>query len=130
MQTRGRTQERELRRSRTNRPGPRVADPAAEKESFRSSEVLYQSPKREPIALKSGLMDHLTAVGRSVLRPDGLAKVTGKALYLDDLPEDGCWHGVTVRSPHPSALIVSIDASGVPDAEAKVLTAKDVGPRN
>ena len=75
-------------------------------------------------------MNHLTAVGRSVLRPDGLAKVTGKALYLDDLPEDGCWHGVTVRSPHPSALIVSIDASGVPDAEAKVLTAKDVGPRN
>ncbi len=35
-------------------------------------------------------MDQLNAVGRSVLRPDGLAKVTGKALYLDDLPEHGC----------------------------------------
>ncbi|MBX7186890.1 MAG: xanthine dehydrogenase family protein molybdopterin-binding subunit [Vicinamibacteria bacterium] len=75
-------------------------------------------------------MDHLNAVGRSVLRPDGLAKVTGRALYLDDLPENGCWHGTTVRSPHPSALIVSIDASGVSDPDVKVLVAKDVGPRN
>lgn len=75
-------------------------------------------------------MDHQNAVGRSVLRPDGLAKVTGRALYLDDLPEEGCFHGATVRSPHASALILSIDVSGVDDAEATVLTAKDVGPRN
>jgi len=75
-------------------------------------------------------MDHLNAVGRSVLRPDGVAKVTGKALYLDDLPENGCWHGTTVRSPHPSALILAIDASAIPDREVKVLTARDVGPRN
>lgn len=75
-------------------------------------------------------MDHLNAVGRSVLRPDGLAKVTGRALYLDDLPENGCWHGTTVRSPHPSALILSIDASAVTDPEVRVLSAKDVGPRN
>ncbi len=75
-------------------------------------------------------MDHLNAVGRSVLRPDGLAKVTGRALYLDDLPENGCWHGTTVRSPHASALILSIDASAVSDPKVRVLTAKDVGPRN
>jgi CO/xanthine dehydrogenase Mo-binding subunit len=75
-------------------------------------------------------MDPLISVGRSLLRPDGLAKVTGRALYLDDLPENGCWHGATVRSPHASALIRSIDASGVGDAEAVVLTARDVGPRN
>jgi CO/xanthine dehydrogenase Mo-binding subunit len=75
-------------------------------------------------------MDHLNAVGRSVLRPDGLAKVTGRALYLDDLPENGCWHGTTVRSPHPSALILSVDSSAVSDPDVKVLVAKDVGPRN
>jgi CO/xanthine dehydrogenase Mo-binding subunit len=75
-------------------------------------------------------MDQLNAVGRSVLRPDGLAKVTGKALYLDDLPEHGCWHGTTVRSPHASALITSIVVSGLADGEARILTAKDVGPRN
>ena len=75
-------------------------------------------------------MDHLNAVGRSVLRPDGLAKVEGKALYLDDLKENGCWHGATVRSPHPSARIGSIDVSAIDDPEVQVLTAKDVGPRN
>ncbi|MEO5762943.1 MAG: xanthine dehydrogenase family protein molybdopterin-binding subunit [Vicinamibacteria bacterium] len=75
-------------------------------------------------------MDQFNAVGRSVLRPDGLAKVTGQALYLDDLPENGCFHGVTVRSPHASARIVSIDGSAASDPDAKVLTAKDVGPRN
>ena len=75
-------------------------------------------------------MEELNAVGRSVLRPDGLAKVTGRALYLDDLPENGCWHGTTVRSPHASALISAIDVSGIDDPEVKVLVAKDVGPRN
>jgi len=75
-------------------------------------------------------VDHLNAVGRSVLRPDGLAKVSGRALYLDDLPENGCWHGATVRSPHASALITSVDLSAITDPEVKVLTAKDVGPRN
>jgi CO/xanthine dehydrogenase Mo-binding subunit len=75
-------------------------------------------------------MEHLNAVGRSILRPDGLAKVTGRSLYLDDLPERGCWHGTTIRSPHPSALITSIAIGDVADPEAKVLTAKDVGPRN
>lgn len=77
-------------------------------------------------------MEHLNAVGRSLLRPDGLAKVTGTALFLDDLPENGCFHGVTVRSPHASALIRSIHVSGVAlaDAEAKVLVARDVGPKN
>jgi CO/xanthine dehydrogenase Mo-binding subunit len=75
-------------------------------------------------------MDLFNAVGRSVLRPDGLAKVRGTALYLDDLPENGCYHGIAVRSPHPSALITSIDASAVSDPEAQVLIARDIGRRN
>ncbi len=75
-------------------------------------------------------MNKRNAVGQSILRPDGLDKTTGKALYLDDLPENGCWHGVTVRSPHASAVIMSFDASEVNDADARVLFAKDVGPRN
>lgn len=76
------------------------------------------------------MSDFLPSVGRSVLRPDGLAKVTGQALYLDDLPEDGCFHGTTVRSPHPSARILSIDTSAISDPEVRVLTAADIGPRN
>ena len=37
-------------------------------------------------------------VGRSLPRVDGVAKVTGAARYLDDLPLAGVHHGVTVRS--------------------------------
>lgn len=70
--------------------------------------------------------------GRSVPRPDGLDKVRGRTRYLDDLPEEGCWFGATVRSPHASARIASIDTSAAraADSEAVVLTAKDIGPRN
>jgi len=31
-------------------------------------------------------------------RVDGVAKVTGRALYLDDLDAASAWHGATVRS--------------------------------
>ncbi len=75
-------------------------------------------------------MNKRNAVGQSILRPDGLDKTTGRALYLDDLPENGCWHGVTVRSPHASAVIMSFDVSEVNDPEARVVFAKDVGRRN
>jgi len=39
-----------------------------------------------------------TTVGNSLPRVDGIAKVTGKALYVDDLPLDNALHGITVRS--------------------------------
>lgn len=75
-------------------------------------------------------MDHQTSVGRSILRPDGLEKTTGAARYLDDLPEEGCFHGATIRSPHPSALIRAVNVSGIADPGAVVLVARNVGPRN
>ena len=49
-----------------------------------------------------------SAVGSSVPRVDGEAKVRGAALYVDDLPAPGAWHGATVRSPHPHARILGI----------------------
>ena len=75
-------------------------------------------------------MGNLKSVGRSLLRPDGLSKVTGRALYVDDLPEEGCFHGATVRSPHASARILSVDITTLQDPEVRVLMARDVGPRN
>ena len=50
-------------------------------------------------------------VGESVRRPDGPAKVRGDFVYSSDLHVDGMLWGATVRSPHPYARIVSIDAS-------------------
>ena len=38
-------------------------------------------------------------------RLEGLAKLAGREQYLDDLPLDGAWWGMTVRSPSPRGRI-------------------------
>ncbi|HVO52137.1 MAG TPA: xanthine dehydrogenase family protein molybdopterin-binding subunit [Thermoanaerobaculia bacterium] len=40
----------------------------------------------------------MALIGRSVPRPDGLAKVTGRARYVDDVAEPGVLVGATLRS--------------------------------
>jgi CO/xanthine dehydrogenase Mo-binding subunit len=49
-----------------------------------------------------------SGVGTSPPRPDGFAKVSGSAKYVDDVSLPGMWHGATLRSPHPHARIRSI----------------------
>jgi xanthine dehydrogenase D subunit len=71
-------------------------------------------------------------IGDSPLRPDGNLKVTGEFAYASDLWHDDMVWGVTLRSPHPHARIVSVDigaALAVPGVSA-VLTADDVPGRN
>jgi xanthine dehydrogenase D subunit len=71
-------------------------------------------------------------IGDSPLRPDGTLKVTGEFAYASDLWHDDMVWGVTLRSPHPHARIVSIDigeALAVPGVSA-VLTAGDVPGEN
>jgi xanthine dehydrogenase D subunit len=71
-------------------------------------------------------------IGDSPLRPDGTLKVTGEFAYASDLWHDDMVWGVTLRSPHPHARIVSIDigeALAVPGVTA-VLTAEDVPGEN
>jgi xanthine dehydrogenase D subunit len=70
-------------------------------------------------------------VGDSPRRPDGPLKVRGAFTYSSDLSADGMLWGATVRSPHPYARIVAIDASEAlasPGVQA-VLTHKDVPGR-
>ena len=50
-------------------------------------------------------------VGTDAPRPDGVLKVTGRFAFSSDLWAEGMIWGSTVRSPHPRALIVSIDPS-------------------
>ena len=50
-------------------------------------------------------------VGTRPIRPDGLDKVTGRALYGADVKLDGLVHAAVLRSPHVHALIKSIDTS-------------------
>jgi CO/xanthine dehydrogenase Mo-binding subunit len=47
-------------------------------------------------------------IGDSPPRPDGLAKVSGTARYVDDISLPGMWFGATLRSPHPHARIRSL----------------------
>ncbi|MBM4197535.1 MAG: hypothetical protein FJ197_10660 [Gammaproteobacteria bacterium] len=52
-----------------------------------------------------------TVIGRRQPRLDGFEKVSGRAVYTDDIVLPGMLHGRILRSPHPRARIVSIDAS-------------------
>ena len=66
-------------------------------------------------------------VGTRPIRPDGVPKVTGRAMYAADLAMPGQLVGKILRSPHAHARIRSIDtakAAALPGVKA-VMTAKD-----
>ncbi|MAT41989.1 MAG: aldehyde oxidoreductase [Anaerolineaceae bacterium] len=76
-----------------------------------------------PIARDAGRI-----VGHSVYRPDSIAKVTGSAIYSDDLHFDGMLHARVKRAMIPAGIVESIDTSAaeaLPGVKA-VLTAKDL----
>jgi xanthine dehydrogenase D subunit len=54
---------------------------------------------------------HAPSIGESVLRPDAPAKVQGKFAFSSDLWMDGMLWGKTLRSPHPYARVVRLDAT-------------------
>ena len=66
-------------------------------------------------------------VGTRPVRPDGVPKVTGRAMYGADLAMAGALYGKIIRSPHAHARIRSIDAARalkLPGVKA-VVTAAD-----
>ncbi|HET9627944.1 MAG TPA: xanthine dehydrogenase family protein molybdopterin-binding subunit [Novosphingobium sp.] len=67
-------------------------------------------------------------VGTRPVRPDGVDKVTGKAIYGPDFVAPGMLHGAILRSPHAHARIRSIDtsaAAALPGVKA-VVTGADM----
>lgn len=71
------------------------------------------------------------AVGRSVPRKEGKAKVTGEARYVDDLFFPDMIHGATVRSPLARGILKNISfAGGVPWDEFTIVTAEDIPGNN
>jgi CO/xanthine dehydrogenase Mo-binding subunit len=70
-------------------------------------------------------------VGESARRVDGIPKVTGAYAYGSDLRAENMLFGVTLRSPHASARIRSIDVSAASRSAgvAAVLTAADLPGR-
>ena len=76
-------------------------------------------------------MEHRSSIGIGVPRFDGLDKVTGRALYVDDLRPDGCLYGATVRSERARARILGIERD--PDfdwTDIVLVTADDIPGEN
>jgi len=58
-----------------------------------------------------GDSDRLAYIGKSPDRLDAKSKVTGRAVFIEDIQMRGMLHGKVLRSPHPHARILSIDTS-------------------
>lgn len=73
-------------------------------------------------------LDEMTYLHKSVTRVDGAEKVTGKAVFTYDVKRPGMLYGKILRSPHPHAKIVNVDASKVenmPGVKAVLTKIKD-----
>jgi CO/xanthine dehydrogenase Mo-binding subunit len=68
-------------------------------------------------------------VGRSVRRLDVVEKVTGRARYVTDLELPGMLHAKLLRSPHPHARVVRVDAEAARALAGvrAVVTSADLG---
>lgn len=70
-------------------------------------------------------------IGKNVLRKEGLAKVTGKSKYIDDITMPNMLYGVTVRSTVPRGEIQKVEyLPGVPWNEFTIVTAQDIPGKN
>jgi CO/xanthine dehydrogenase Mo-binding subunit len=73
----------------------------------------------------------MTTVGAGVRRKEGRDKITGRAMYLDDLAWPGALHGRTVRSALPRGRLERIELDpDLPWDEIVVVTARDIPGRN
>ena len=70
-------------------------------------------------------------VGTSVPRVDGVSKVTGRAMYLDDLDAHDAWHGATVRSQVAHGVLEGFDLDPTFDwSQVTVVTSADIWGKN
>jgi CO/xanthine dehydrogenase Mo-binding subunit len=70
-------------------------------------------------------------IGKSAPRKEGRKKVTGQALYVDDISFPEMLHGTTVRSHIPRGRITRILFEGdIPWDEFTIVTAKDIPGEN
>jgi len=76
----------------------------------------------------SGHSGRLDVIGRPLPRVDAAAKVSGVAVYADDISLPRMLHCRILRSPHPHARVLSVDASAarrIPGVRA-VITGQDL----
>jgi 4-hydroxybenzoyl-CoA reductase subunit alpha len=71
------------------------------------------------------------SLGKALPKIDGLVKITGKAIFVDDMDRPGLLHAAFLRSPHAHARILHIDTSaalGIEGVQA-ILTGEDLPVR-
>ncbi len=76
-------------------------------------------------------MTEFRVIGRPLPKVDAVAKVTGVAMYADDMLPARTLHCRILRSPHPHARILSVDVSAarrLPGVKA-VITGRDLPVR-
>ena len=84
-------------------------------------------PVQKPTHIPDSIHDHKT-VGHSHLRPEAVEKVTGEAMYTDDLVFDGMLYAKARRAMIPHGFLTKLDiskAKALPGVVA-VLTAEDI----
>src|SRR2546430_4821680 len=70
---------------------------------------------------------HNQQIGKSAARKEGRKKVTGQALYIDDISFPEMLYGTTVRSPVARGRITRIHFEGdIPWSEFTIVTAQDI----
>jgi selenium-dependent xanthine dehydrogenase len=90
-----------------------------------------QQAAGQPVPPLPNVRRPLKAVGRPMLRPDAVDKVTGKGIYADDLYVEGMLYAKALRSIYPHARLKRVDvrrARALPGIIA-VLTAADIPGR-
>ena len=84
-------------------------------------------PVHKPSHIPNSIHNHKT-VGHSHLRPEAVEKVTGEALYTDDLVFDGMLYAKARRAMIPHGFLKKLDISKAKELKGvvAVLTAKDI----
>ena len=89
------------------------------------------SPISEPLIVPPGEPVPGRARPSAPLRREGPEKLTGAALYTDDIVVPGAWYGATIRSTDPHARLLGIELDDEFDwTRVVVVTADDVPGEN
>jgi len=89
------------------------------------------SPISEPLVVPPDEQVPGRARPPAPLRREGPEKLTGAALYADDIVIPGAWYGATIRSTDPHARLLGIELDDAFDwARVVVVTADDVPGEN
>ena len=84
-----------------------------------------------PVSPQTDTLPSMGPVGQNIPRADGPAKVTGDALYVDDIRPAGCLYGATVRAQVAHGRLRGIRRD--PDfdwTDITVVTAEDIPGKN